>query len=578
MTDFDVLTMRQRFLADQELAGELRDSISMSWRRSKALAVDSDTVDLAFIREPELDSPLAAAARPVMRDLADGLASDPISVILTSHDGVVLSRAAAASSLCHDLDSVHLAPGFSYSEEFVGTNGIGTTLETRKPTMVIGAEHYCESLVNLACAGAPIFDPVSGALLGAVDLTGWVQHGGGLMSTLAVSAAARIEDRLLEQASASHIALLNEFAAVCRRHAGVMVVALGDDLVLTNQKLRQRLDSDDQATLLDYAADCVGAVSRSRVDTLPSGTTVRLTRVDTALDGMGAIFAVHVTEATLRRALAATGTPTTLPGLAGRSSSWRRATSEVRRALETSQWIAVAGEPGVGRCAVLRGAAELKRSGSVRSFGPGDLATPAGMTHLEDELDRDGFNVILRDIDQLDDATVEQLVDLLSGREHDGWVGVTLGPDNTTTAVEGLLLPFFSRTVTIPALRFRLDDLDDLVPLLLRQLSRGDRLTLSPAAMRQLAKFGWPGNVAQLREILLSVVRQQYSGVVEVDDLPPVCRTFARHRLSRIEALERDEIVRSLTENHFNKQKAAQSLGISRATIYRKIKQFRIAT
>lgn len=76
----------------------------------------------------------------------------------------------------------------------------------------------------------------------------------------------------------------------------------------------------------------------------------------------------------------------------------------------------------------------------------------------------------------------------------------------------------------------------------------------------------------------MTVVRKQRTGVVDVDQLPPVCRTFGRHTLSQIEALERDAIVRALTENDYNKRAAAESLGLSRATIYRKIKQFSIAT
>ena len=55
---------------------------------------------------------------------------------------------------------------------------------------------------------------------------------------------------------------------------------------------------------------------------------------------------------------------------------------------------------------------------------------------------------------------------------------------------------------------------------------------------------------------------------VEVDQPPPVCRAFGRHTLSQIEALERDAIVRALTENDYNKRAAAESLGLSRATIY----------
>ena len=99
---------------------------------------------------------------------------------------------------------------------------------------------------------------------------------------------------------------------------------------------------------------------------------------------------------------------------------------------------------------------------------------------------------------------------------------------------------------------------------------------MSPEAMRRLSTYSWPGNVEQLRQILRDVVRQQRSGVIEVERLPPECRALTRYTLSRIEALERDAIVRCLAENGGDKNAAAASLGISRATIYRKIRKFGI--
>ena len=72
-------------------------------------------------------------------------------------------------------------------------------------------------------------------------------------------------------------------------------------------------------------------------------------------------------------------------------------------------------------------------------------------------------------------------------------------------------------------------------------------------------------------------IARQESGVIHIDKLPPQCRSLTRRRLSQIEALERDAIVRSLQENGGNKAEAAVALGMSRATIYRKVKDFGIA-
>lgn len=72
------------------------------------------------VRDPDLDNPLTRTALPVLQKWRDNLEVEPISVILTDAHGVALSRPTADRDLERDLDSVQLAPGFSYAEEFVG--------------------------------------------------------------------------------------------------------------------------------------------------------------------------------------------------------------------------------------------------------------------------------------------------------------------------------------------------------------------------------------------------------------------------------------------------------------------------
>ena len=69
----------------------------------------------------------------------------------------MLSRLTGDGDLERHLDHVLLAPGFSYAEKFVGTNGIGTALEARGPAQVFGHEHYVDRLEELACAGSPMY-------------------------------------------------------------------------------------------------------------------------------------------------------------------------------------------------------------------------------------------------------------------------------------------------------------------------------------------------------------------------------------------------------------------------------------
>ena len=154
---------------------------------------------------------------------------------------MVLSRLTADHDLERHLDGVKLAPGFSYAEELVGTNGIGTALEGGQPAHVFGHEHYAEHLEDLACAGVPIHHPISGKMVGAVDLTCWRKDADPLLIALAKTTADQITQALLTDSSAQELELLQEYLRACRRSNGI-VLALSNDVVMMNDHARQVLD------------------------------------------------------------------------------------------------------------------------------------------------------------------------------------------------------------------------------------------------------------------------------------------------------------------------------------------------
>jgi transcriptional regulator of acetoin/glycerol metabolism len=138
------------------------------------------------------------------------------------------------------------------------------------------------------------------------------------------------------------------------------------------------------------------------------------------------------------------------------------------------------------------------------------------------------------------------------------------------------LLELFPRTVEVPPLRHHAEDIPRLVPFLLARLGYGGRLTCSPEVLQLLARSSWPGNLEQVLDVLREVVRRRRTGTIQLSDLPPETRTVSRHRLSPLEAIERDAIVRGLLDAHEDKAEAARALGMSRATIYRKIHEYGI--
>ena len=96
--------------------------------------------------------------------------------------------------------------------------------------------------------------------------------------------------------------------------------------------------------------------------------------------------------------------------------------------------------------------------------------------------------------------------------------------------------------------------------------------------MQLLLRTSWPGNAEQLWQVLRRIVHHRRTGTIRLADLPPECLTVSRRLLGPLESMQRDAIVKSLLDYHGNKVKTAESLGMSRATIYRKIHQYGIIT
>jgi len=134
----------------------------------------------------------------------------------------------------------------------------------------------------------------------------------------------------------------------------------------------------------------------------------------------------------------------------------------------------------------------------------------------------------------------------------------------------------FPSTVDLPPLRHHVEDVHELVPYFLSKLNPEGRLTCSPEAITMLLRSSWPGNTEQLRQVIKKVCQRRRSGTILPADLPPECRTVSRRLLSPLEAIERDAIVQALLDCHGSKAKAAESLGMSRATIYRKVHEYGI--
>jgi hypothetical protein len=255
----------------------------------------------------------------------------------------------------------------------------------------------------------------------------------------------------------------------------------------------------------------------------------------------------------------------------------------VQAARASGEWLSVEGEPGTGKLALLRAA--CRRRDPAGAFHVLDAAGAGGhdrMTRAPVDLLQGQGSLVIRHVDRLSTARLHALRTALeqalaAGRQHVPWVAVTLSPGPAAGDLAGLLT-FFPAAVELPPLRHHIQDLHELVPAFLARLNPHAPLACSPEAMHLLLRSNWPGNTEQLWQVLRRAARHRRTGTIHPGDLPPECRTVSRRLLSPLESLERDAIAQALLDHHGSKTKVAASLGMSRATTYRKIHQYGIIT
>ncbi len=186
-----------------DLPPGLRPTIVESWRRSLATGLDPTDL-LAPIEADEsevlgrwFEHPLGSLTDVLTEQLRKVAEESRSVVVVTDASGLVLHRA-GEESLKERAAEMHLVEGARYSEAADGTNGIGTALAADQAFQVFAFEHFNERHHQWVCSGAPVHDPVSGEIVGLIDLSSlWkIAHPGSL--ELVTTAARTMEQRLLE--------------------------------------------------------------------------------------------------------------------------------------------------------------------------------------------------------------------------------------------------------------------------------------------------------------------------------------------------------------------------------------------
>jgi hypothetical protein len=214
-----------------------RAVIQDSWRRVRGSGVNPsggveiEPLDGAQLRLRRERSGLSEIM-PLLRErlLPAAEAAGQVMVVV-DREGRVLWRE-GGPAVRRRADALGFVEGSAWDESTVGTNAIGTSLVVGVPVHVFAAEHYAETHQPWTCAAAPLHDPLTGRLLGAVDLSGPAHtvHASTVALVDAVARLVRLEVRAAHEER--HTRLRSIAATLLAGLSGRAVVVGADGCVI----------------------------------------------------------------------------------------------------------------------------------------------------------------------------------------------------------------------------------------------------------------------------------------------------------------------------------------------------------
>ena len=276
--DADVRTVHELFVAGEVDASylastPLRRVVVESWQRSLARGVDPDrggaqSSDVALsVDRMRAAHPLALALPVIRRLLVEDARSSGVMVAVSAADGTLLWVEGAAAA-CRRAESMNFVPGADWSERGAGTNAPGTALALDAEVQIRGTEHYSRLVQPWSCTAVPVHDPVTGTLIGAIDLTGGDEVSSAQTLALVRATVVAVENHLALLRFTEALGVESRFTAADLRVLGpdrprwqstdangrrsrVALTGRHADILVLLSRHPEGLSADHLATLLD---------------------------------------------------------------------------------------------------------------------------------------------------------------------------------------------------------------------------------------------------------------------------------------------------------------------------------------
>ena len=553
-----------------------------------------------------------------MNSLHQQLSGAGHAVLLTDARGVILNCVTAPSER-KIFERAGLWLGADWSESCEGTNGIGTCLVERQSLTIHRDEHFRGRHTGLTCSASPVFDP-HGELLAVLDVSS---------AREAVSRQSQFHTMALVNLSAKMIEscyFLRHFENhwLLRFHLQAESVGLfsegllafdGEGRICAVNQSALNLLGQVRGGLLGQPVEAFFECSLDQLLGRASANATASWPLRTR-DGRH-LFAALRGQPSSKPAPMIKPEPPRLPGICLGDAALQNDFRKALRVFERDVPLVINGETGSGKEAFAKAVHHASQRADKAFVALNCAAIPESL--IESELfgyrggsftgarkegmqgklqQADGGTLFLDEIGDMPLALQTRLLRVLEDR-----MVVPIGGEPQAVNVriisathrnllrrvqdgsfrEDLYYRLNGLEVGLPPLRER-SDKSQLLDFLLAEEAGGQSVWLDPAARSALLAFAWPGNVRQLRTVLRTLAALCDGGRIGVEDLPVLIRqaqplpvTEAKPVESPLEDAERFALLTALEQQRWHMTHTAEQLGVSRNTLYRKLRRHGIA-
>jgi transcriptional regulator of acetoin/glycerol metabolism len=558
-----------------------------------------------------------------MSSLHQQLSGAGHAVLLTDARGVILNCVTAPAER-KIFERAGLWLGADWSEACEGTNGIGTCLVERQSLTIHQDEHFRGRHTGLTCSASPVFDP-HGELLAVLDVSS-ARHEVSRQSQFHTMALVNLSAKMIESC---YFLRYFDNQWLLRFHLQAESVGLFSEGLLAFDG-EGRISAVNQSALnllghirggllgkpVEMFFDCSLDELLGRASVNANASWPLRTRdgrsLFAVLRGQPRSIPVPVVQTPVMPERAR------LSGICIGDTALQEDFRKSQRVFERDVPLLINGETGSGKEAFAKAVHQASQRAEKAFVALNCAAIPESL--IESELfgyrggsftgarkegmrgklqQADGGTLFLDEIGDMPLALQTRLLRVLEDRQV---VPIGGEPESVNVRIisathrnllervedgsfrEDLYYRLNGLEVALPALRDRTDK-SQLLDFLLAEEAGGESVLIDAPARQALLGYAWPGNVRQLRNVLRTLAALCEGGRIGLEDLPAMIRQARPVQVVAVEAqsehplddAERLALLSVLEQTRWHMTHTAEQLGVSRNTLYRKLRKHGIA-